>query len=102
MQRVGSRPSANPNNTTALPIHERAFLPAWPPELGPLFWVAVLLLAAIMAGEAVRRWLHASRIIGYVAVGVVLGPIAGLVDKSTMAQLRIFADVAIGLLLFEL
>jgi hypothetical protein len=41
-----------------------AFLPDWPLQLGPLLWVAVLLLAAIMAGEAVRRWLRFSRIVG--------------------------------------
>lgn len=80
-----------------------AFLPDWPLQLGPLLWVAVLLLAAIMAGEAVRRWLRFSRIVGYVAVGALLGPpIGGLIDSVTVGQLRIFADVALGLLLFEL
>jgi Kef-type K+ transport system membrane component KefB len=79
------------------------FLPAWPLSFGPLGWVAVLLLAAILAGEAVRRWLRASRVIGYLAVGAVLGPaIVGVIDADTVAQLRVFADIAIGLLLFEL
>ena len=79
------------------------FLPAWPPAIGPLLWVAVLLLAAILAGEAVRRRLNTSRVIGYLAVGCVLGPqLAGVIDHATLAQLRIVADIAFGLLLFEL
>lgn len=80
-----------------------AFLPDWPPDLGPLAWVAVLLLAALVAGEAARRWLRVSRILGYLAVGALLGPaVLGVVEAPTIARLRVFADIAVGLLLFEL
>jgi Kef-type K+ transport system membrane component KefB len=79
------------------------FLPAWPPEATPLGWVAVLLLAAIVAGESVRRYLRISRVIGYLAVGALLGPAAGgVIDAGTAGQLRIFVDIAVGMLLFEL
>lgn len=82
------------------PLH---FLPAWPPAATPLGWIAVLLLAAIIAGEAVRRFLRASRVIGYLAVGALLGPAAGsVIDSATASQLRIFVDIAVGMLLFEL
>jgi len=82
------------------PLH---FLPAWPPDATPLGWVAVLLLAAIVAGESVRRFLRISRVIGYLAVGVLLGPAAGgVIDDGTAGQLRIFVDIAVGMLLFEL
>jgi Kef-type K+ transport system membrane component KefB len=82
---------------------ELSFLPGWPLALGPLAWVAVLLLAALLAGEAVRRWIGISRVLGYLAVGAVLGPSAlAVVDADTVSQLRVFADIAIGLLLFEL
>ena len=82
------------------PLH---FLPTWPPSWSPLAWIALLLLAAILAGEAVRRFLRLSRIIGYLAVGVLLGPVAaGAIDRGTVSQLGIFVDIAIGLLLFEL
>lgn len=82
------------------PLH---FVPTWPPAVTPLAWVAVLLLAAILAGETARRFLRVSRVIGYLAVGVVLGPaVAGVIDSATASQLRIFADIAIGMLLFEL
>jgi len=84
-------------------ISDLPFLPSWPPAIGPLAWVAVLLIAAILAGEAARRWLNTSRVIGYLAVGCALGPqLAGVIDRATLAQLRIVADIAFGLLLFEL
>lgn len=79
------------------------FLPDWPPVPGQLFWVAVLLLAAIVAGEAARRWLRLPRILGYVAVGAALGPQAtGVVTLTTLAELRVLVEIAVGLLLFEL
>lgn len=79
------------------------FLPPWPLPVSPLAWVAVLLLAAILAGEVARRALATSRIVGYLAVGCLLGPqIANVIDRDTLAQLRIVVDIAIGLLLFEL
>ncbi len=79
------------------------FLPAWPPDATPLGWVSVLLLAAIVAGESVRRFLRVSRVIGYLAVGALLGPAAaGVIDAGTAGQLRIFVDIAVGMLLFEL
>lgn len=79
------------------------FLPTWPPAASPLGWVAILLLAAIVAGEAVRRFLRISRVIGYLAVGALLGPaVAGVIDAGTASQLRIFSDIAVGMLLFEL
>jgi Kef-type K+ transport system membrane component KefB len=82
---------------------EYPFLPAWPPTVTPLAWVAVLLLSAIVVGEATRRWLHVSRVVGYLLVGAVLGPhAAGVMDVDTLAKLRIFSDIAVGLLLFEL
>ena len=79
------------------------FLPAWPPTVTPLGWIAVLLLAAIVAGESARRFLRVSRVIGYLAVGALLGPSAGgMIDSVTASQLGIFVDIAVGMLLFEL
>ena len=79
------------------------FIPSWPLTASPLGWIAVLLLAAIVAGETVRRFLRSSRVIGYLAVGALLGPaIAGVIDRETVGQLRIFVDIAVGMLLFEL
>jgi hypothetical protein len=66
---------------------EYPFLPAWPPAVTPLAWVAALLLLAIVAGEATRRWLRVSRVIGYLLAGVVLGPhAAGVLDADTLER----------------
>ncbi len=82
---------------------DASFLPAWPPDVGPLLAVALLLIIAILAGEATRMWLHVSRIVGYVATGAALGPNAlGVVDAQTVHLFRPFVDIAVGLLLFEL
>lgn len=79
------------------------FLPAWPPAATPLAWVAVLLLAAIVAGETARRFLRVSRVIAYLAVGALLGPAAAdVIDEGMVSQLQIFVDIAVGMLLFEL
>jgi len=79
------------------------FLPAWPLAVTPLAWVAVLLLSAIVVGEAMRRFLRLSRVLGYLLVGAVLGPhAAGVLDVETLVTLRVFVDIAVGLLLFEL
>ncbi|MEP7206951.1 MAG: cation:proton antiporter [Casimicrobiaceae bacterium] len=81
---------------------ELSFLPGWPLELGQLFPVAVLLVIALLAGEAVRAWLHVTRVLGYIGVGAVLGPNAlGVVDAQTVQAFRPFVDIAVGLLLFE-
>lgn len=79
------------------------FLPTLPPELDRLGWFAILLLAATLAGEAVNRWLRLPRILGYVAVGMLLGPHGlGALDVGSLGRMRVFFDVALGLVLFEL
>lgn len=84
-------------------MRELPFLPEWPLGAGPLLWFALLLLAATVVGELVSRWLKLPRIIGYVAAGVALGPPgAGLIGAAELHELRIFLDIAIGLILFEL
>ncbi len=79
------------------------FLPSWPLILSPLLWVAILLIAAVVAGEVTHRFLLAPRIVGYVVSGVLLGPkLSSVVDSETVASLHIFGEIAVGLLLFEL
>jgi Kef-type K+ transport system membrane component KefB len=79
------------------------FLPGWPLGVGPLVWFAVLLLAAALAGEFAARWLRLPRIFGYVAAGATLGPPGvGLIGPQELHQLRVFLEIAIGLILFEL
>lgn len=79
------------------------FLPSWPLVLSPLLWVAILLIAAVVAGEVTQRFLRAPRIVGYVVSGVLLGPnLSSFVDNETVASLHVFGEIAVGLLLFEL
>lgn len=82
---------------------ELAFLPNWPPLANNLFWIGALLAVGVACGEAVRRFLRLPRITGYAAAGLALGPGGlGLIDKPVLEDLGVFADVAVGLVLFEL
>jgi Kef-type K+ transport system membrane component KefB len=82
---------------------ELAFLPNWPPLANNLFWIGALLAVGVACGEAVRRVLRLPRITGYAAAGLALGPGGlGLIDKPVLEELGVFADVAVGLVLFEL
>ncbi|MFO1324390.1 MAG: cation:proton antiporter [Burkholderiales bacterium] len=65
--------------------------------------MALLLILAVLAGEATRKWLRVPRLLGYVIVGAALGPNAlGIVDVATVGAFRPLVDIAVGLLLFEL
>lgn len=79
-----------------------AFLPQ-APGISRLMLLGILLLAALAAGEAVRRYAKVPRITGYVIIGALLGPEgAGLVDGDALFEMRLFVDLAIGLVVFEL
>jgi Kef-type K+ transport system membrane component KefB len=86
-----------------LGLGELSFLPEWPPQFGPVFEVALLLIIAVLAGELAHAGLRVTRVVGYVAVGALLGPSAlGVVDAKTVQAFGPFVDIAVGLLLFEL
>jgi Kef-type K+ transport system membrane component KefB len=68
-----------------------------------MFWVGLLLVAGAAFGEIVWRLLRLPRITGYAAAGLALGPGGfGVIDKPLLDELVVFADVAMGLVLFEL
>ena len=80
-----------------------AFLPNWPLSSNQMIWVGVLLVAGVAGGELVQRVLRLPRITGYAAAGLALGPGGwGLIDKPLLDELVVFADIALGLVLFEL
>ena len=80
-----------------------AFLPHWPLSSNQMIWVGVLLVAGVAGGELVQRLLRLPRITGYAAAGLALGPGGwGLIDKPLLDELVVFADIALGLVLFEL
>ncbi|HLU77057.1 MAG TPA: cation:proton antiporter [Burkholderiales bacterium] len=79
------------------------FLPDWPIEPNQMIWVGLLLLCGIVGGEAVKRYARLPRITGYTLAGLLLGPGAfGLIGTQLLVELRVFVDISIGLILFEL
>lgn len=79
------------------------FLPDWPIDPNQMIWVGLLLLCGIVGGEVVKRYARLPRITGYALAGLLLGPGAfGLIDTQLLAELRVFVDISIGLILFEL
>jgi Kef-type K+ transport system membrane component KefB len=84
-------------------LDDLAFLPQWPPLVNQLIWVGVLLAVGVAVGELVQRGLRLPRITGYAAAGLALGPNGlALIDAGLLDELKVFADLALGLVLFEL
>jgi len=79
------------------------YLPVWPLEIPPALWIALTLVVAVLVGEALVRHLRLPRIVGYVGVGLLLGPGAfGLIPQVPATEWRLVIDLALGILLFEL
>jgi len=78
------------------------FLPTLPFTLSYPLLFGVLLVAGMLGGEMARAF-HLPRLIGYVIVGFVLAPLAQAADLDPLIdQARIFVDLALGLVLFDL
>jgi Kef-type K+ transport system membrane component KefB len=79
------------------------YLPIWPLAITPALWIALTLVVAVLVGEALVRHLRLPRIVGYVGVGLLLGPHAfGLIPEVPLTEWRLVIDLALGILLFEL
>src|SRR4051812_45223430 len=84
-------------------MDELFFLPKTLFQHSPLLWFGALVLAAMLAGELCARWLRLPRIVGFVSSGIVLGPqVTGVIDTDLLFELRVFLNLAMGLVLFEL
>jgi len=84
-------------------MDEVSFLPTFPLFAANMMLVGALLLCGLAAGHVFARYLRLPRITGFVAAGLVLGPgMLNLLDRSTLAELSIFVDFSLGLILFEL
>lgn len=80
-----------------------SFLPDYPFAPNPMLLFGLLLLAGVICGEAVRRVLHAPRVMGYVLIGLALGASGlDLLDADLIKDAWIFVEIALGLILFEL
>jgi Kef-type K+ transport system membrane component KefB len=79
------------------------FLPSWPPVFGDLALFGALLVAGLLGGELVNRLASLPRVTGYVLVGVAFGPHAlDVVHAPMLAGTRVYVDLALGLIMFEL
>ncbi|HEX7404196.1 MAG TPA: cation:proton antiporter, partial [Usitatibacter sp.] len=78
------------------------FLPTVPFEMSFPLLFGVLLVAGMLGGE-VARSVRLPRIIGYVVAGIILAPLAQAMGIDPLLEgARIFVDLAIGLVLFDL
>ena len=80
-------------------MSELFFLPQWPVRADQLPWYAVLLLVALLVGEALWR-LRLPRLLGWILAGIALGP-SGLdiLDRAALGGLRGLLEIAVGLIL---
>jgi len=78
------------------------FLPAWPLAVSYPLLFGVLLLGGLLGGETARL-MRLPRILGYVAVGFAIAPLARAANLDPLLdEARIFVDLALGLVLFDL
>lgn len=62
-----------------------------------------LLIAGLVGGHLAARTRHLPRITGMILVGLLIGPSgAGILDEGMLADSRVFVDLALGLILFQL
>ena len=79
-----------------------SFLPALPLTLSYPLLFGALLVIGMLGGETARHF-RLPRIIGYVLVGFAVSPIvAGMNLSPLIEEARIFVDLALGLVLFDL
>jgi Kef-type K+ transport system membrane component KefB len=79
------------------------YLPLWPLSVSPALWLALTLVIAVLIGEALVRYLKLPRIVGYIGIGLLLGPGGfNLIPQLPAAEWRLVVDLALGILLFEL
>ncbi|HLX81881.1 MAG TPA: cation:proton antiporter [Burkholderiales bacterium] len=79
------------------------FLPSWPLQFGQLALFGMLLIAGLLGGELANRVASLPRVTGYVLVGIACGPHAlDLVHAPLFAGARVFIDLALGMIVFEL
>lgn len=79
------------------------FLPHLPWVIDNFLLFGVLLLAGLIGGEVAARTRFLPRITGYSAVGIVLGSgFLNVLDQEALEHARIFVDIALGLILFDL
>lgn len=80
-----------------------AFLPQ-PPFAGSLFLLfGAILVVGLIGGQLAAYTRFLPRISGYLASGILLGPdVLNMFDNALLLDARLYVDIALGLILFEL
>ena len=79
------------------------FLPSWPLPANSFALFGLLLLAGVIGGRLAATTRILPAITGYIATGFLLGPgVLNWLDERALADARIFADVSLGIIVFEL
>jgi Kef-type K+ transport system membrane component KefB len=79
-----------------------SFLPTLPLQFSYPLLFAVLLVAGMLGGEMARA-ARLPRILGYIVVGMVFAPLGNAMSMEPLIDTgRIFVDLALGLVLFDL
>ncbi len=89
--------------TIASHLENLAFMPHFPLHLNSLFLFGTILLLGLIGGEVIKYGRYFPSIIGFIAIGYLAGP-GGLdiANKTVLANTRIFVDISLSLILFEL
>ena len=67
----------------------------------PLLCLAIA-MAAGLAMSRVIRYVHLPNVTAYLIAGVLLGPVFGVLDVSTISSLSIISDVALGFIAYSI
>lgn len=79
------------------------FLPHFPLHANVVSLFGLTLLLGLIGGELARRAYFLPIISGYIAVGFLVGPsVFNIVTPSLLSGSRIFVDISLGLILFDL
>jgi len=74
-----------------------------PLHMGSTALFALIILLGLIGGELAGKIRFLPKIFGYIAVGFLIGPGAfNWVDFSILGQTRLFIDISLGLILFEI
>lgn len=79
------------------------YLPHFPLYINPVIQFGLTLLLGLIGGNIAKRIPFLPTISGYIAVGFLVGPEAfKLVTPALLANARIFVDISLGLILFDM
>ena len=80
-----------------------AFLPQTPFAVTSFFLFGAILLIGLIGGQLAAYTRFLPRIGGYLAIGILFGPsVLDVFNRELLLDARIYVDIALGLVLFEL